>query len=154
VGMVFRLPWRWIRCHSISPRGLDCASVRLPGAGDIDPSNTTLFIGGLSAGVTEDSLRAVFQRFGDIVYVKIPPGKGCGFVQFLGRANAEHAMAQMNGQVCAAVQVLRLGFRVQALRVCRSTDGAYAADGCQLGKDRQTGLRESVCLGGGGKPNR
>jgi RNA recognition motif-containing protein len=49
--------------------------------------------------VTEDQLRAIFQRFGEIVYVKIPAGKGCGFVQFMGRPNAEAAMLAMNGQV-------------------------------------------------------
>lgn len=49
--------------------------------------------------VTEDQLRAIFHRFGEIVYVKIPAGKGCGFVQFMGRTNAEAAMLAMNGQV-------------------------------------------------------
>lgn len=49
--------------------------------------------------MTEDQLRAIFQRFGEIVYVKIPAGKGCGFVQFMGRPNAEAAMLAMNGQV-------------------------------------------------------
>ena len=37
----------------------------------------------------------LFGRFGDIVYTKIPPGKGCGFVQFVQRAAAETAMGQM-----------------------------------------------------------
>jgi RNA recognition motif-containing protein len=136
--------------------------------GDLDPSNTTLFIGGLSAAVntrsvqscapcshqaacgphvdlttlpamtdssltctsqlaekctspiiqhlkappscarqvTEDQLRAIFQRFGEIVYVKIPAGKGCGFVQFMGRPNAEAAMLAMNGQVHLIVEQL------------------------------------------------
>lgn len=47
--------------------------------GDID--NTTLFIGGLSTGVTEEQLRGTFSHYGDIIYTKIPMGKGCGFVQ-------------------------------------------------------------------------
>ena len=51
--------------------------------------------------VTEQQLRAIFQPFGEIVYVKIPSGKGCGFVQFTQRSNAETAMLQLNGQVCA-----------------------------------------------------
>lgn len=66
---------------------------------DYDPSNTTLFIGGLSASVTEDQLRNIFGRFGDIIYTKIPQGKGCGFVQYVDRRAAEIAMAEMNGQV-------------------------------------------------------
>lgn len=74
-------------------------TVQAPHPSDFDPTNTTLFIGGLSATVTEDQLRAVFSRFGDIIYVKIPQGKGCGFVQFVLRTSAERAMAAMNGQV-------------------------------------------------------
>ena len=66
---------------------------------DYDTTNTTLFIGGLSSSVAEDQLRAIFGRFGGIVYVKIPPGKGCGFVQYMERAAAEVAMTEMNGQV-------------------------------------------------------
>lgn len=66
---------------------------------DYDPGNTTLFIGGLSASVTEEQLRSIFMRFGDIIYTKIPQGKGCGFVQYVDRRAAEIAMAEMNGQV-------------------------------------------------------
>ena len=33
------------------------------------------------------------------MYVKIPPGKGCGFVQFVHRQQAEQAIAQLNNQV-------------------------------------------------------
>lgn len=62
-----------------------------------DPNNTTVFIGGLSGRVTEDDLRAFFQPFGTIVYVKIPAGKGCGFVQYVDRISAETAIAKMQG---------------------------------------------------------
>jgi len=62
-----------------------------------DPNNTTVFVGGLSGYVTEDELRSFFQGFGDITYVKIPPGKGCGFVQFVQRHAAEMAINQMQG---------------------------------------------------------
>lgn len=76
-------------------------SAGMPGThpAELDPTNTTLFIGGLSAGVTEEQLRAIFIRYGEVVYTKIPQGKGCGFVQFVSRADAEAAMAEMNGQV-------------------------------------------------------
>jgi hypothetical protein len=47
-----------------------------PHPAELDPTNTTLFIGGLSTGVSEEQLRAVFAQYGDIVYVKIPAGKG------------------------------------------------------------------------------
>ena len=49
--------------------------------------------------MSEEDLRNIFGRFGDIIYTKIPPGKGCGFVQFVQRAAAEQALAQMQGQV-------------------------------------------------------
>ncbi|KAI7858146.1 hypothetical protein BDC45DRAFT_434175 [Circinella umbellata] len=62
-----------------------------------DPNNTTVFVGGLSAPIREDELRQYFSPFGEIVYTKIPPGKGCGFVQFISRLSAETAIQQMNG---------------------------------------------------------
>ncbi|KAF9932061.1 hypothetical protein BGZ65_004621, partial [Modicella reniformis] len=62
-----------------------------------DPNNTTVFVGGLSGVSNEDELRSCFAMFGEITYVKIPPGKGCGFVQFVHRQNAEMAISQMNG---------------------------------------------------------
>jgi hypothetical protein len=76
-------------------------SAGMPGThpAELDPTNTTLFIGGLSAGVTEEQLRTIFVRYGEVVYTKIPQGKGCGFVQFVNRADAEAAMGEMNGQV-------------------------------------------------------
>ncbi|KAF9081054.1 tRNA selenocysteine 1-associated protein 1 [Mortierella sp. AD031] len=62
-----------------------------------DPNNTTVFVGGLSGVSHEDELRNVFAVFGEITYVKIPPGKGCGFVQFVHRQSAEMAISQLNG---------------------------------------------------------
>ncbi|KAG0051579.1 hypothetical protein BGZ83_003552 [Gryganskiella cystojenkinii] len=62
-----------------------------------DPNNTTVFVGGLSGVTHEDELRNAFAMFGDITYVKIPPGKGCGFVQFVHRQSAEMAINQLNG---------------------------------------------------------
>ncbi|ODQ81763.1 hypothetical protein BABINDRAFT_160002 [Babjeviella inositovora NRRL Y-12698] len=60
-----------------------------------DPNNTTVFIGGLSNLVSEDELKSYFRPFGDIIYVKIPAGKSCGFVQFVTRPAAELAITQM-----------------------------------------------------------
>ncbi len=62
-----------------------------------DPNNKTIFVGGLSSYVSEDELRGIFSGFGEITYVKIPPGKGCGFVQFVSRQSAELAISQMHG---------------------------------------------------------
>ncbi|EPY53639.1 RNA-binding protein [Schizosaccharomyces cryophilus OY26] len=62
-----------------------------------DTTNSTVFVGSLSKNVSENDLHALFQNFGDITYVKIPPGKGCGFVQFVSRQSAELAIAQLQG---------------------------------------------------------
>ncbi len=62
-----------------------------------DPSNTTVFVGGLNVPITEAQLQELFAKFGDITYVKIPAGKNCGFVQFYHRASAEAAIAEMQG---------------------------------------------------------
>lgn len=62
-----------------------------------DPNNTTVFVGGLSSLISEETLRTFFVPFGEIKYVKIPPGKGCGFVQFVRKADAERAIERMQG---------------------------------------------------------
>ncbi|CAA6658222.1 unnamed protein product [Spirodela intermedia] len=64
---------------------------------DIDPSNTTIFVGGLDASVTDELLKQVFGQYGELVGVKIPVGKRCGFVQFASRACAEEALLMLNG---------------------------------------------------------
>ncbi|GAA5929092.1 hypothetical protein JCM3775_006734 [Rhodotorula graminis] len=61
-----------------------------------DPNNTTVFVGGLPACISEETLKSFFHHFGEITYCKIPPGKGCGFVQFVRRQDAELAIAKMN----------------------------------------------------------
>ncbi|GBG91306.1 hypothetical protein CBR_g52192 [Chara braunii] len=74
-----------------------------------DPNNTTIFVGGLDSTVTEDELRTHFQQYGEIGYVKIPYGKGCGFVQFLHRAHAEDALTRLHGSVIGQ-QAVRLSW--------------------------------------------
>ncbi len=103
-----------------------------PHPSDFDPTNTTLFIGGLSGGVTEEQLRSVFAAYGDIVYVKVPPGKGCGFVQFVQRAAAESAMAHMQGQLLVSSSI-RISWgrsnssRSQAAATTHTPSYAYSA---------------------------
>ncbi|KAI4342919.1 hypothetical protein MLD38_027482 [Melastoma candidum] len=64
---------------------------------DLDPNNKTVFVGGLDPNVTDDHLRQVFGPYGEIVHVKIPPGKRCGFVEFTDRTCAEEAIRMLNG---------------------------------------------------------
>ncbi|KZT29449.1 hypothetical protein NEOLEDRAFT_1056354 [Neolentinus lepideus HHB14362 ss-1] len=62
-----------------------------------DPYNTTVFVGGLSPLISEETLRTFFAPFGDIHYVKVPVGKHCGFVQFVHKKDAERAIEKMQG---------------------------------------------------------
>ena len=66
----------------------------------VEPAEcATVFVGGLDASVNETNLRERFESAGALVYVKIPPGKGCGFVQFEERRCAEAAISKLNGAV-------------------------------------------------------
>ncbi|XP_072951442.1 polyadenylate-binding protein RBP45-like isoform X2 [Typha angustifolia] len=64
---------------------------------DNDPNNTTIFVGGLDPNISDEVLKQVFSPYGELVYVKIPVGKRCGFVQFASRASAEEAIRLQNG---------------------------------------------------------
>lgn len=44
-----------------------------------------IFVGGLDSSISDDHLRQVFSQYGELVHVKIPVGKRCGFVQFADR---------------------------------------------------------------------
>lgn len=44
-----------------------------------------VFVGGLDPSVKDQDLRQVFGQYGELISVKIPAGKGCGFVQFAHR---------------------------------------------------------------------
>ena len=70
-----------------------------------DAGNSTVFVGGLDPALVEADLRKYFEPFGELVYVKIPAGKGCGFVQFVHRSCAEQSIAQLNGTAVGASRV-------------------------------------------------
>ncbi|XP_048325140.2 polyadenylate-binding protein RBP47B' [Ziziphus jujuba] len=76
---------------------------------DYDINNTTIFVGNLDPSVTEEELKQTFLQFGEIVYVKIPVGKGCGFVQFGTRASAEEAIQRMQGKMIGQ-QIVRISW--------------------------------------------
>ncbi|MBA0679140.1 hypothetical protein Goari_010930 [Gossypium aridum] len=66
---------------------------------DNDQTNTTIFVGNLDLNVTEEVLKQFFLPLGEIVCVKIPATKGCGYVQFTNRNSAEEAIRRMQGQM-------------------------------------------------------
>ncbi|KAL0371116.1 UNVERIFIED_CONTAM: Polyadenylate-binding protein RBP47B' [Sesamum angustifolium] len=99
---------------------------------DNDINNTTVFIGNLDPNVTEEELRQIFLQFGDIVYVKIPAAKGCGFVQFAARTSAEESIQRMQGAVIGQ-QVVRLSWG-RSLTAKQDATGVWgqSADPSQL----------------------
>lgn len=78
-------------------------------ATDYDANNTTIFVGNLDPNVSEEELKQTFLHFGDIVYVKIPVGKGCGFIQFGTRTSAEEAIQKMQGKMIGQ-QIVRVSW--------------------------------------------
>ncbi|CAA2989884.1 polyadenylate-binding RBP45-like isoform X1 [Olea europaea subsp. europaea] len=64
--------------------------------GEDDLTNTTIFVGNLDSNITDEHLRQVFGQFGQLLHVKIPVGKRCGFVQFVDSC-AEEALRMLNG---------------------------------------------------------
>ncbi|KAA3458905.1 polyadenylate-binding protein RBP47B'-like [Gossypium australe] len=76
---------------------------------DNDNTNTTIFVGNLDPNVTEEELKQFFSPLGEIVYVKIPAAKGCGYVQFATRTSAEEAIQRMQGQMIGQ-QVVRISW--------------------------------------------
>ena len=62
-----------------------------------DPTNTTVFVGGLVPKTTEFQLRSLFKPFGPILNARIPNGKNCGFVKFEKRIDAEASIQGLQG---------------------------------------------------------
>ncbi|KAK6916473.1 RNA recognition motif domain [Dillenia turbinata] len=76
---------------------------------DNDLTNTTIYVGGLDSSAVDEDLREPFSQFGEVVSIKIPAGKGCGFVQFANRTDAEAALQNLNGTVIGK-QTVRLSW--------------------------------------------
>jgi cold-inducible RNA-binding protein len=63
-----------------------------------------IFVGNLSFGATEDTVRSLFEQYGTVERVSIVTdrdtgrAKGFGFVEMTGDAEAERAINSLNGQ--------------------------------------------------------
>ncbi|KAG2306218.1 hypothetical protein Bca52824_025966 [Brassica carinata] len=92
---------------------------------DGDSNNSTIFVGGLDPDVTEEDLREPFTQFGEVVSVKIPVGKGCGFVQFDNRKSADDAIQSLNGTVIGK-NTVRLSWGRTPNKQWRGDNGGYS----------------------------
>ena len=63
-----------------------------------------IFVGNLSFGATEDSVRSMFEAYGDIARVSIATdrengrSRGFGFVEMSNNAAGDRAIAELNGR--------------------------------------------------------
>ncbi|THG11825.1 hypothetical protein TEA_021139 [Camellia sinensis var. sinensis] len=89
VALSFR-DWELISAEMVTP---------ITGADTLVENNLhgQIFVGGVNESVSDDQLRQVFSPYGQLVHVKIPAGKRCGFVQFADRHCAEEALRMLNG---------------------------------------------------------
>jgi RNA recognition motif-containing protein len=76
---------------SASPNGTRYSQRGTPETG------ATVFVGNLDATADQAALHRVFAQYGAIDSVRIPPGRGCGFVKFMHVADAERALTQLQG---------------------------------------------------------
>ncbi|KAK4429042.1 Polyadenylate-binding protein RBP47C' [Sesamum alatum] len=111
LNLHYELPIHHIKFYAIvSPGGRYLNGVSNHGSWlDGDSFNTTIFVGGLDPNVTDEDLRQPFSQYGEILSVKIPVGKGCGFVQFANRNNAEAALQRLSGTTIGK-QTLRVDY--------------------------------------------
>ncbi|CAN0545338.1 unnamed protein product, partial [Ectocarpus sp. 12 AP-2014] len=104
------VPSRSLPTEHVPPAQRDDDTAGQTGAHATDPSNTTVFVGGINDSVTEKVLRDTFNSAGEIQTVTTPPGRGCAFVTFAHRASAEHVINNMQGTtVCGSCVRLSWG---------------------------------------------
>ncbi|KAI6222518.1 hypothetical protein M3Y95_00902000 [Aphelenchoides besseyi] len=61
------------------------------------PDNTSVYIGNIPANATDDDVRAVFNRFGQVTDVRHFKNQGYSFVKFDTKDSAARAIYEMNG---------------------------------------------------------
>ncbi|CAN4110185.1 unnamed protein product [Withania somnifera] len=104
-----------------------------------------VFVGGLDSDVTDEELRQLFSQFGNVISVKIPTGKGCGFVQFSDRSAAEEAIQKLNGAVIGT-QTVRLSWGRNPANKQFRTDSASQWNGGYFGRQNYGGYGYGALL--------
>lgn len=97
-----------------------------------------LFVGGLSWGTKEESLRQAFEEFGELAEVKVVTdrdtgrSRGFGFVTYANPDDAEEAVRKMNG-----VELDGRTIRVDRAVDKKREDGGGSRGGRGGGRDRE-----------------
>ncbi|KAK7311452.1 hypothetical protein RJT34_09601 [Clitoria ternatea] len=104
-------------------------------------SSSKLFIGGLSYGVDDQSLRDAFASFGDVVEARVITdrdtgrSRGFGFVNFSDEGSASSALSAMDGQDLNGRNI-RVSFANDRPSGPRSSSGGGGYGGGGYGGDR------------------
>jgi RNA recognition motif-containing protein len=56
-----------------------------------------LYVGNLKHSVTDEQLKKIFSKYGEVMKVTIKEGKGFGFVEMYNAKEAEKAIEALNG---------------------------------------------------------
>jgi len=83
-----------------------------PAASEVSPENRKLFCGMLSKSLTEDELISMFSPYGTIQDLTILKGKGCAFILYENRLQAQNAIKAMHHsqtmEGCSSPMVVKL----------------------------------------------
>lgn len=94
-----------------------------------------LYVGNISYETTEDELRELFSRFGEVLSVKIitdaftGKAKGFGFVEMTNEQDAQKAIAELNGTTSAERTLTVAEAKPQQPRERRSFGGGRGREG-------------------------
>ncbi len=91
-------------------------------------SSKKLYVGNLNYKTTEETLREVFGRFGEVVSANVLQGRGFGFVEMATPEAAEEAIAKMNGQDLEGRKIVVNEAKLRAERQTESRFGRESRD--------------------------
>lgn len=122
----------------------------------MDPLNTTVFVGGLASNLSEKDLQVCFQPFGRILNIKIPFGKGCGFVQYSEKSAAEKAINTMQGALVGTSHIrLAWGHNTLPVSALSQSQSQISDEGFDrtLSANQIFGMNQSVIGANSGSSN-
>lgn len=92
-GRPIRLGWADRSQRNIPTKTYD-EICRLP---NFTGTNTTVYIGGVKEGVSEDKLKQIFSEFGDMKEVRLFTEKGYAFISFIKHQSAQESIRHKTG---------------------------------------------------------
>lgn len=101
-----------------------------------------MFIGNLSYQTSAQTLNEVFSKYGEIVDLYRPEGKGFAFITFADEAHAQAAIDEMNGKELDGREIVVNVARPKEDRPRRSFGGGGRREDGFGGKRREYGNRD------------